>query len=173
MSVIDTLIYDRTYQDLIDETDKAFISYTDLNRIEECVKYLSEILNRYSYNNSPVVKTNWTIDKIRKQEDCDRIKRNYEILKNILSYNFTMPAFKWESIQEANNIEKILKDMDWIIKGLEKTFVYTGVAKIGQNRIWQQGFRRNTKSLKQWLELTQVYWSDFSETQTWEDIIYD
>ena len=47
MSVIDTLIYDRTYQDLVNETDKAYISYTDLNRIEESVKYLSDILNRY------------------------------------------------------------------------------------------------------------------------------
>ena len=74
---------------------------------------------------------------------------------------------------DLNKIEKILKDIDWIIKGMEKVFVYTGVAGCGQNRIWQQRFRRYTKSLRQWLELTQVYWNDFAETQTWEDIIYD
>ena len=107
------------------------------------------------------------------QEDCDRMKRNYEVLKKAISYSFTTPAFKWESVQEANKIEKILKDIDWIIKGMEKSFVYTGVAGCGQNRIWQQRFRRYGKSLRQWLELTQVYWNEFAETQTWEDIIYD
>lgn len=173
MSVIDTLIYDRTYQDLVNETDKAYISYVDLNRIEESVKYLADILNRYGYNNATITKTNWTIEEIRKQEDCDRIKRNYEILKNAISYNFATPEFKWESIRESNEIEKILKDIDWIIKGMEKTFVYVGVSGCGQNRIWQQRFRRYTKSLRTWLELTQVCWSDFSESQTWEDIIYD
>lgn len=172
MSVIDTLIYDRTYQDLVNETDKAYISYKDLNRIEESVKYLADILNRYGYNNTTITKTNWKIDEIRKQEDCDRIKRNYEILKKTISYNFTTPDFKWESVQEANKIEKILKDIDWIIKGMEKAFVYTGVSGCGQNRIWQQRFRRYTKSLRTWLELTQVYWNEFN-SETWEDIIYD
>ena len=173
MSVIDTLIYDRTYQDLVNETDKAYISYTDLNRIEESVKYLTDILNKYGYRNTTNNKTNWRIDEIRKQEDCDRIKANYEVLKKAISYNFTTPAFKWESVQEANKIEKILYDIDLLIKGMEQVFVYIGVAGCGQNRIWQQRFRRYTKSLRQWLELTQVYWSDFSEIETWEDIIYD
>lgn len=173
MSVIDSLIYDRTYEDLVNETDKAYISYVDLNRIEQSVQYLANILNKYGYTNTTNNKTNWRIDEIRKQEDCDRIKANYESLKKAISYNFTMPVFRWENVQEANKIEKILADIDWLIKSMEKTFVYTGVAGTGQNRIWQQRFRRYGRSLRTWLELTQVYWNDFSETQTWEDIIYD
>lgn len=173
MSVIDTLIYDRTQQDLLKETDKAYISYKDLNRIEEAVKYLTNILNGYSYAIETNNKTNWTIEDTRTQENCDRIRRNFEIIKDAISYNFKVPSFNWSDIQEANRIEKILVDIDSAIKSMEKLFIYSGVAGMGQNRIWQQRFRRYTKSLKQWLELTQVYWSDFSDTQTWEDIIYD
>ena len=32
-TVIDTLIFDRTNKDLQDDTDKAYISYADLNRV--------------------------------------------------------------------------------------------------------------------------------------------
>lgn len=173
MSVIDTLIYDRTFQDLVDETDKAYISYADLNRIEAAIKYLSDILNQYGYKNITNTKINWRMDEIRKQEDCDRIKANYEVLKKAISYNFATPAFKWESIQEANKIEKILYNIDLLIKNMEQVFIYSGVSSCGQSSIWQQRFRRYTKSLRQWLELTQIYWNDFSEIQTWEDIIYD
>ena len=172
MSVIETLIYDRTYQDIINGTDKAYISYVDLNRIEEAVKYLSEILNRYGYLNTTNVKTNWTMADIRKNEDCERIKVNYNILKQAISYNFTTPEFKWLDYQEANRIEKILVDIDSVIKGTEKVFVYSGVAGVGRNRIWQQRFRRYQRALKMWKELTQVYWSDFATAETWEDVIY-
>lgn len=173
MSVIDTLIFDRTESDIIQDTDKAYIDYKDLNRIEEAVKYLSDILNNHKYLNTVNVKTDWKISDLRKEQECQRIKQNYNILKNAYDYKFDVPNFNWESIEEANNIEKILRDIYWIIKNMEKVFVYTGVAGTGQNRIWQQRFRRYGRSLRQWLELTQVYWSDFSETQTWEDIIYD
>ena len=142
MSVIDTLIYDRTQQDLINETDKAFISYIDLNRIESAVKYLSDLLNAYSYQNVTLNKTEWKIDELRKQEDCDRIKANYEVLKNAYVYKFKVPEFNWATIQEANNIEKILVDIDNVIKYMEQTFIYCGVANCGQKRIWQQRFRR-------------------------------
>ena len=141
MSIIDTLIYDRTQQDLVNETDKAYISYIDLNRIEEAVKYLSDILNGYAYYNKVVCKTDWNISELRKQEDCHRIKSNYEVLKNYV-YKFKIPEFSWSTIQEANNIEKILADIEKVIKSMEQTFVYCGIANCGQNRIWQQRFRR-------------------------------
>lgn len=147
MSKIDNLIYDRTYQDLVDGTDKAYISYTDLNRIEEAVAYLSDILNKYGYSNSTNSKTNWGIEEIRKQEDCDRIRENYSILKKAYAYKFELPDFNWGSIEEANRIEKILYDIDLLIKSMKKTFIYTGVSGLGQNRIWQNRFRRPEKSL--------------------------
>ena len=87
MSVIDTLIYDRTQSDVSNDTDKSYISYSDLNRIEEAVKYLSELMNKYNYKNKVNVKTSWNMSEFRKQEDCNRIKANFEVLKNAFPYN--------------------------------------------------------------------------------------
>ena len=173
MSVIDTLIYDRTQSDITNDTDKAYIDYKDLNRVEEAVKFLSDLMNKYYYFNEVNVNTNWKISDIRKKEDCERIKNNYLILKNAYLYNFKVPDFKWETIEEDNEIEKILYKLNSLMRNIERNCVYSGVSSCGQNRIWQQRFRRYAKSLKQWLELIQVYWNEFSETETWEDIIYD
>ena len=141
MSVIDTLIYDRTQSDITNDTDKAYIDYADLNRIEEAVKYLSGVLNDSGYDNQ-IQEKKWLISDFRKQEDCDRIKENYNILKNACNYEFNTPDFKWESIEEANNIEKILYDINKIIICMKEYYVYSGVANSGQNRMWQNRFRR-------------------------------
>ena len=144
MSVIDTLIYDRTQQDLLNETDKAYISYTDLNRIEEAVKYVSDLLNKYAYYNSTDCKINWDMAEIRKQEDCDRIKANYEELKKAYVYKFDIPSFNWSTIQEANDIEKILIDIEALINYMRQCFVHSGVCNSAQPRVWQRRFRRTT-----------------------------
>ena len=172
MNIIDNLIYDRTHQDLVGETDKAYISYMDLNRIEEAVAYLSGLLNKYAYRNFTNNKTNWRIDEIRKQEDCDRIKVNYEVLKSVFVYKFDVPEFKWENITEANNIEKILYDIETLIISMEQVFIRSGVANCGQNRVWQQRFRReyyHPVNYMSWNDLEQEYWSDFSEEETWAE----
>ena len=118
MSVIDTLIFDRTQSDVSNDTDKSYISYTDLNRIEEAVKYLSDLMNKYSYKNKVDEKTNWNMSDFRKQEDCDRIKENFRILKNAYSYKFDIPEFRWETIDEANTIERILHILNKFIENM-------------------------------------------------------
>ena len=130
--MISSLIYDRTQQDLLNETDKAFISYLDLNRIENAVKYLSDLLNTYGYTNTTINKTDWSIDELRKQEDCDRIKTNYEALKNAYAYKFEVPAFNWATIQEANNIEKILADIENMIDNMKTAFRYSNTFYAGE-----------------------------------------
>lgn len=130
MSVIDELIFDRTQSDITNDTDKAYIDYKDLNRVEEAVKYLSDILNENHYYNSVNVKK-WEIDDIRKQEDCERIKENYEILKNAYFYKFNVPDFDWETIEEANDIEKILFDINVLIKNMYAVFRYVNTFNSG------------------------------------------
>lgn len=155
---------------------KGAYSYVDFNRVENAVQYLSDLLNMYGYRNTVNVKTDWAPEDIQKVSEIQRYIDNIAELKNkyYSSVEGTMPTTStWLTIEGANYLEKILTNIEILIESMKKVFVYTGVAGCGQNRIWQQRFRRYTKSLRQWLELTQVYWSDFSETQTWEDIIYD
>ena len=155
---------------------KGAYSYIDFNRVENAVRYLSDILNAYGYTNIVKTKTNWSPLDMQTVSEIQRYIDNIAELKNKYYSNVegTMPTTSnWLTMEGANYIEKTLTNIELLIKSMEKNFVYTKVAGCGQNRIWQQRFRRYTKSLKQWLELTQVYWSDFTETQTWEDIIYN
>jgi len=155
---------------------KGAYSYVDFNRVENAVQYLSDLLNMYGYRNAVNVKTDWTPEDIQKVSEIQRYIDNIAELKNkyYSSVEGTMPTTStWLTIEGANYLEKILTNIEILIESMKKVFIYTGVAGTGQNRIWQQRFRRYGRSLKQWLELTQVYWSDFSEIETWEDIIYD
>lgn len=124
MSVIDTLIFDRTQSDITNDTDKAYIDYKDLNRVEEAVEYLSNKLNEYNYFNKVKTKE-WKIDEFRKQKECERIKENYKILKESFLYKFDIPEFDWETIEEANDIEKILFDINVLINKMVFAFRYS------------------------------------------------
>lgn len=132
MSVIDTLIYDRTQSDITNDTDKAYIDYADLNRIEEAISYLSDILNENNYKNR-VNTRSWSMSEMRKQEDCERIKQNYKILKNAFAYKFDIPEFEWGSIEEANEIERILKDLSLFIDKMIYSFRYIGTFNSGES----------------------------------------
>lgn len=142
MSVIDSLIFDRTQSDISNDTNKSYISYEDLNRIEEAVEYISNLLKEYSYDNEVDVKKNWNMSDFRKQEECDRIRENYEILRKSFAYDFEVPEFRWKDIKEANEIEKILYDLSNMVDYISTYFIHTGVANSGQDRLWQQRFRR-------------------------------
>lgn len=48
---LDALIFDRVAADVQELTDKAYIDYRDLNRIESAIKWVSYVLNKYGYRN--------------------------------------------------------------------------------------------------------------------------
>ena len=143
MSIISQLIYDRTENDIYNDTDKSYIDYHDLNRIETAVQYISNLLNEMGYTNTTNNKLNWDIRDFRTQEQADRIKANYTQIKN--AYNrFDLPDFEWETITDANQIEKILWDIYYNLQAISNYFIKSGVARAGQNRVWQQRFRRGS-----------------------------
>ena len=170
---MDKLIYDRTQLDITNLTSKGYYNYTDLNRIETWCEYLANILNHYSYFVDIKTKTNWTMLDLPKQSEMKRIRGNINTLKQAY-FSFTQIPVNLENMtwQKANDIEKILHEIDCILKWMENNFVYCGVANMGQNRVWQQRFRRKYSyfKLKVWNELTQIYWNHFNVDHTWEGV---
>lgn len=156
---------------------KGAYNNTDLNRVGEAINYLANLLNTYGYVNTATAKTDWQIGDKPNPEQMTDYLNNLNKLKTAFTVKPSTPNLPKDMVDllysEANNIEKFLFDIDELLRAMAKTFVYSGITGSGQNRIWQQRFRRYNKSLRQWLELTQIYWSDFSDTQSWEDIIYD
>lgn len=152
--------------------------YSDMNRIGNAINYIAEVLNKYSYENDIQVKTDWKLGSFPTETGLRWIWYYLHELNRIFPYysegekkipktgnNLTFSG--------ANDLEEYIYILHKIIKNMERGFVHSGVCGLGQNRIWQQRFRRYNRSSKQWLELTQIYWNDFSDTETWEDIIYD
>jgi len=106
------LIYDRTQSDLKNNTEKAYISYSDLNRIEKAMQELADELANITFKPLLNLKTNWVITDFRTTGDMARLKDNLNIIRNCLSNFSDMPdvplAVEFKSIEEANNIEKII-----------------------------------------------------------------
>lgn len=150
-----SLIYDRTQGDVTSarnlpdniEFNKGNYNYVDLNRVESACEDLVERLNSYGYYVDINTKTNWTEDDMPYKHEIDRIKNNIQALKDAYYVLTTTPNVPSTSTSkmiytQANDMEKILVDIDYLIRSMTQDFVYCGVCNCGQDRIWQQRFRR-------------------------------
>ena len=151
---MDKLIFDRTASDVeyarnnpsAEEWLKGCYNYIDLNRVEEWCKYLSDLLNSYGYVNLIDEKTNWNVNDIQTVEQMERYLKNVKTLIETFAIKKDTPnlpeTMNKLTYSQANDIEKILFDINNLIQYTEKNFVFSGVANCGQNRLWQQRFRR-------------------------------
>lgn len=137
MSVFETLITDRTVQDVTNRTAKGCIAYTDLNRVETACRELADILLV-----DIETKTNWGIRDFRTDSDMQRIRSNIEKLRNAYFVKPTTPAtprrIEYQSISEANNIEQILADIyemyESSLRGARRLAFRIGTRPIGNRR---------------------------------------
>lgn len=134
MSVFDELITDRTEADVVNRAPKAFIAYTDLNRVEEACEELA------SYFGVDIqTKTDWAMSDFRKDTEMDRLRDNINALRAAFFVLPTTPPtptkIRYQSVTEANNIEQILKDMYtlWqsVLKGTHKLSFKLGTKQLG------------------------------------------
>lgn len=131
---LDDLIFDRTVEDIQKLTDKAYIDYKDLNRVEMAIKWVSHILNRYGYRNTVKTKA-WKINDWRTEADMRRLKDNLEEIRRVFFIPEDSPMIPeritYTSIYQANAIEKIIYDVGRIVENMSP----------GQRRL---GFRLGT-----------------------------
>lgn len=128
-------------------------SYTDFNRVENAVQYLSDLLNSYGYKNKVNTKTDWTADDIQKISEIQRYIDNIAELKDKYYSNVEgeMPTTStWLTVEGANYLEKILTNIYELLIAMSGRFIYSGVANSGANKLWQQRFRRSGN----WFTLT-------------------
>jgi len=136
MSVMDSLIFDRSSTDLMNDTDRCYISCTDLNRVEQACEYLAGILG-------VAIKTKvWKMEDWRTGTEMERIRQNIAKLKEAYFVRESTPAIPVEitytSIYLANNIEKILKDIgdmyDSMVSGIPRLSFGLGKQVLGNRR---------------------------------------
>lgn len=147
MTVIETLIYDRTQADLArwsalaekglsGMTDaeltewlarmKGAYNATDLNRVGEALLYLADELNGYGYAVTVNAKTDWTEADIPTIQQMQTYLNNVAAIRGVLDVFETTPqtptTMNKLTFQRANDIEKILADVQAVIEQIEAGF---------------------------------------------------
>lgn len=134
------LIYDRTFNDVKRNTSKGNYNASDLNRIESWMEYLKELLHEYGYHTWFETKTDWEVGlgKPNMTTEINRIKTNLQKLKDCF-YNIqgtpNVPSTSDVSINysKANDIEKIMVDIDNLIPKIESAFRYADFLYAGED----------------------------------------
>lgn len=148
---MEQLIYDRKRSDVEYASNnpssssylKGAYNYTDLNRVESWCEYLKNYLNEMGYSISFTTKTDWTMEDFPLDSELERIRlnirqlmRGFAYISKIYTYSNSMDYTR------ANRGEKILWEIYNMMFGTQDLYVHCGVANSGQNRFWQNRFRR-------------------------------
>ena len=130
-------IFDRNSLDILNNTDKCYVNYTDLNRIETRMKELSNMLNDEAYVNTIISKTNW-IKQIGTNDLSNfplftQLKRLHDNEEKLISAFYTHPTtpklpdtLENLTIYGLNDVVKILYDLYVLVLSMKKSFNYCG-----------------------------------------------
>lgn len=136
MSLKDTLITDRTEADVAQRTAKGHYNACDLNRVGRAVQELAGRLNGAGHNINIVAKTNWAITDIPTLADMERYRTNIATIRTALAMLSTTPQtpasmcnLTW---QQANDIEKILQDVELLLNNMQAVLLYSGEIYSGE-----------------------------------------
>ena len=157
MSVVDTLITDRTYEDVqLWQTLKALgwagmsptqqaqwsaglkgaYNATDLNRVQAAVEYLAGVFESYGYTVNLQPMPTWSVGEIPNAEQMAAYLSNVAELRAVINMPVVTPAVPVDmallTYVEANNIEQILVDIDQLLLNAAAAWFYSGEVYCGE-----------------------------------------
>ena len=112
---------------------------TDLNRVNEAFVYLRDKMNgTYGFNLSLIIKTDWTrqdLGQLGAQTLMEQYRQNVVKIRGAITQITSTPAvpasMRFFTYQEANAIERILQDVEYLLSVMDTTFVSCGDAICG------------------------------------------
>lgn len=136
MFIIDSLVTDRTYNDVRSRTEKGIYKAKDLNRVEAAVKYVAGRLKARGYKIHTEDGPIWDETSIPDQRQMERYLNNIEILRNAVpTYRDTPntpPDMDMLTYREANNIEHIIADVNRAIDTIDAALMFSGEIYAGE-----------------------------------------
>lgn len=131
---MEDLIFDRSQNDLDQGTSKGYYNYTDLNRVESWCEYLANLLTSYSYPVSISIKKDWTMFDLPNTDDMERIRSNVNAIKTAFyAYTEIPENLEYMTIEKANAVEKILSEINNLIKNMINCFRYSNTFSAGES----------------------------------------
>lgn len=134
VSKIKTTVYYGLH--LITDRTGGYYNASDLNRVGASVAYLAERLQSAGYSAAVLPKTDWTAADVPNVSQMTTYLDNISAIRGALSVLPTTPAVPPDmdklTAQEANDIEKILQDVDWLITNMMAAYHYSGEIYSGE-----------------------------------------
>lgn len=151
MSIIDTLITDRTQADVErwaylrdkgwanmsederaewDSDMKGSYNASDLNRVGEAMNYLAGRFRQYGYSVIIHPKTDYVPSDIPRESDMAQYLDDLRVLRSVFEVLSTTPEVPEDmedlTQEEANDIERILLDINAVIEKVFRSFLRSG-----------------------------------------------
>lgn len=130
------LVTDRTESDVVAGNKKGTYNYTDLNRVGTAVRYLADLMNGYGYDIHVTAKRNWTENDAPKAgqmarylADVAAVRGAWTMMEITPKVPGSMEKLTWQS---ANDIEKILEDIDTLLANIMAAWFYSGELYSGE-----------------------------------------
>ena len=130
MSIMDTLITDRTQADVDARNDKGTYNASDLNRVGAAVAYVSGRLLECGTSVDVSPKQGWSESDTPTASQFERYRSDVAALRDALAAMPTTPqaptTMENLTFGKANALEKILQDTDVLISNLKASWFFSG-----------------------------------------------
>lgn len=108
----------------------------DMNRVGYLVRMISELLYEYGYIVVVNAKENWTMTDTPTETQCKAYLDNVQAIRDSIPVLPTTPMVPQSmdnlNYQKANNIEKILSDVYYLLQKMISAFSYSGELYSGE-----------------------------------------
>lgn len=113
---------------------KGSYNATDFNRVGGAVQYITKRLSENGFSIPVNPKVDWLRSDFPMPEETQAYLEDIRTLRSVFDVDFPqvpedMQHFTW---QEANNIEQILVDLDFIISQISLAWFYSGEIQSGE-----------------------------------------
>ena len=130
MSIMDTLITDRTQADVDARNSKGTYNASDLNRVGAAVAYVAGRLLECGTSVDVSPKQDWSESDTPTASQLERYRSDVADLRDALAAMPTTPKAPttMENLTwgKANDLEKILQDTDVLISNLKAAWFFSG-----------------------------------------------
>ena len=136
MSTMDTLVTDRTQADVDARNDKGTYNASDLNRVGAAMNYVADRLRAAGYDPHISPKTDWMETDWQTVDTMTRYVTDLAELRSQFTQAQTTPTVPTDvenlTWQEANDIERILQDIDALLTNISSAWFYSGELYSGE-----------------------------------------
>ena len=117
-------------------SEKGSYNAADLNRVGEAMFYVMDLLNAYGYSVTITPRTDWTMGEIPEPDELQHYLDDVATLRAILKLPPSTPAVPSDmdglTFEEANDIERILLDIDRMLSNIAAAWFYSGEIYAGE-----------------------------------------